>query len=100
MTDVALRNALPESHVIRKLSCVVRRGGIGKASRECMPQLSMHKRDGSLVPYPTACPVQWRLVGVIPSSPAPLVWEQVRLDSIPAFYPMALLAADAAAGAA
>jgi hypothetical protein len=54
--DVLSGNASLESHVRRKLSCVVWRGGVGKASRCCVPQLSM-QRDGSLAPYPTSRPV-------------------------------------------
>ena len=50
--DLLPRNASLESHVRRKLSRVVRRGGVGKASRNCVPQLSMQTRwlAGSL-PY-------------------------------------------------
>jgi len=35
-----------------------------------------------------ACPVQWRLVGVIPSRLAPLVSEQGTFGLIPVFYPI------------
>jgi len=47
-----------------------------------------------------ACPVQWRLVGVIPSRLAPLVSEQGTFGLIPVFYPIALLVAEKATGAA
>ena len=54
-----------------------------------MPQLSMHKRDGSLVPYPTACCVRRRLVGVIlKSEAAALVSQSLPFRVIPAFDPM------------
>ncbi len=70
-TDHVLRDESLESHVRRKLSRVVRRGGVGE-----VPRIG---RDNSLAPYPTACPVRRGLVGVILARAARFVFEWRRV---------------------
>ena len=64
--DVLSGNTSLESHVRRKLSCVVLRGGVGKASQCRVPHMSM-QRDGALASYPTLRPVLGEAEGETPS---------------------------------
>ena len=76
--DVLSSNASLESHVRRKLSRVVRRGGIGKVSHHCVPQLRMQLRWlADSLPY---CLSGSREAAV----------SKARTELIYSFYPMVL----------